>query len=106
MKTFREPNRELIVEVVAFINAQNENYSGTNKIVNLISIYKCIFEMRSELFIRQAERADKVLDEIEKSFKFVMKYKTLPERRLSAKYIFVDDGFSMAKTNFLEPSCA
>ena len=86
--TNRYHARAINIKMFKSVLEKCEQHASYEKVVNMVAIYRLTLEMFSIMKNDQFKRANEVLDEIDNCLRNFDKNLTLPERKLSMKYIF------------------
>lgn len=82
-KSTRKPDLDLIADAFSFARETQIEF----KVIDLITIYRTVLEMRDEIHPRRVATCDRFLDEVEKSLNYFLDHKTLPERKMRVSQI-------------------
>lgn len=80
----RNPDLDLIEDVIDF--SKNSNFY--NKIIDLVTIYRCLIEMRENLYSLEKQKCNVVIDDLEKIFNDYLNTGVIPTKSLEIKRIF------------------
>lgn len=80
--------RAINVKMFASVLEKCETHPVHDRVINMIAIYRLTLDMFTLMRNDQFKRANEVLDEIDNCLRNFDKNLTLPERKLSMKYIF------------------
>lgn len=82
-KSSRKPDLDLIADAFTFAQDSPLQY----KVIDLISIYRNVLELRSDIHSSRVPTCDKFLDEVEKCLNYFLDHKILPERKMRVSQI-------------------
>ena len=84
IKSIRKPDIDLIADAFSF----SEESMLQGKVIDLITTYRIVFEMRDELERLYVPACDRFIDELERCLKHFLDNGVLPERRMTFAHIF------------------
>lgn len=82
-KSTRKPDLDLISDAFTFARESQIEC----KVIDLISIYRSVLELREDIPASRVQTCDKFLDEVEKSLNYFLDHKILPERKMRVSQI-------------------
>lgn len=82
-RKLRQVDSDLVEDAISFSRKTEIEY----KVIDLVSIYKTVMEMRVEIHSTRIPICDAFLDEVETCLRYFLDHKILPARKISVSQI-------------------